>query len=53
MAENKKYKGINLPTELITEIEEIINNKKYGYSSKAEFVKEAIRIHMKTFKTEP
>lgn len=38
------YTGISLPKELIDEIEKIVKNKKYGYSSKTEFVKEAIRM---------
>jgi len=38
------YTGVSLPKELIAEIEKIVKNKKYGYSSKTEFIKEAIRM---------
>jgi metal-responsive CopG/Arc/MetJ family transcriptional regulator len=41
------YSGISLPTELVKQIEKIVNNKKYGYASNTEFIKEALRIYMR------
>ncbi|MFH1590899.1 MAG: ribbon-helix-helix domain-containing protein [archaeon] len=39
----KGYTTIALPNRLIEEIEKIIKQSKYGYISKPEFVKEAVR----------
>ena len=39
----KGYTTIALPNILIKQVEEIICNKKYGYVSRPEFIKEAIR----------
>ncbi|GEM_PF-5504374 len=44
----QKYKNINLPIELVDEIDEHIEeNPQKGYSSRAEFAKEAIRNHLR------
>lgn len=41
---NNRYKNINLPIELVEEIDRYIKqNPEMGYSSRAEFAKEAIR----------
>ena len=42
-----EYSGINLPKELIDEVDSIILEKKYGYKSRSEFVKESIRMHIR------
>ena len=39
----KTFTTIALPDELISEVDRIIKEKKYGYRSRPEFVKEAIR----------
>ena len=46
---NHKYISVSLPTPLINKIDIIIKDTDYGYSSRAEFVKEAIRIHLSKF----
>lgn len=38
-----KYTTVQLPEGIVKEIDEIINDSSYGYSSRAEFVKEAVR----------
>jgi len=38
-----EYITIRIPRELIKRIDKIIDSKQYGYRSRAEFVKEAIR----------
>ncbi len=43
MAQSDKYRSVRLPEELIEKIELLIKEGKYGYKSKAEFIKEAIR----------
>ena len=40
----KGYTTIALPDEMIKEIDEIIKQKKRGYTSRAELIKEAVRI---------
>ena len=39
----KTYTTIALPDELIQEIDAIVKTKKYGYTSRPELVKEAVR----------
>jgi metal-responsive CopG/Arc/MetJ family transcriptional regulator len=39
----KGYTTIALPDELIAEIDAIVKNKKSGYTSRPELIKEAIR----------
>jgi len=42
-----RYRGISLPKEMIDEIERIIkSNPELGYTSVADFVKEAVRDKM-------
>jgi len=43
------YKGVNIPEELMQEIEKVLKKKKHGFTSKAEFVKQAIREKLKQF----
>jgi len=43
------YRGVNIPEELMREIEKIINKKKYGFTSKAEFIKQAIREKLQEY----
>ena len=40
----KGYTTIALPDEMVKEIDEIIKQKKRGYTSRAELIKEAVRI---------
>lgn len=42
-----KYVTIRIPKELTNEIDEIIMKRGYGYKSRAEFVKEALRIQLR------
>jgi len=46
----KGYTTIALPNVLIDQIDDLIKNKKYGYISKPEFIKEAIREKMQRIK---
>lgn len=39
----KGYTSISLPDEMIVEIDKKIQNKKLGYSSRADLIKDAIR----------
>ena len=40
----KGYTTIALPNEMIKEIDEIVAQKKRGYTSRAELIKEAVRV---------
>lgn len=40
------YKGVSLPESLIKQIDQIIKDDKYGYRSRAEFQKDAIRLKL-------
>jgi len=39
----KTYTTIALPDELIKEIDTVVSSKKFGYKSRPELVKEAVR----------
>ena len=48
MARKKKgYVSISIPIQLIEEVEYIIKNKKYGYKTITEFIREATRLHLR------
>lgn len=38
-----KYTYVGLPMELVKEIDAVIINYRFGYKSRAEFVKDAVR----------
>ena len=40
----KTFTTIAIPDELADEIDEVIENKKYGYRNRSEIAKEAIRL---------
>jgi len=44
--EKKKSTSVTLPRDLMDEVERFIENSNFGYKSKAEFVKEAIRKYL-------
>ncbi len=46
----KGYTTIALPDELVDEIDEIIKSKKKGYTSRAELIKEGVRIVLNKLK---
>lgn len=46
----KSYVGISIPKPLVDEIDPLVNNKIKGYTSRAEFVKEAIRKLLREIK---
>jgi len=42
----RRYTTVHLPVELLQLVDNIIEDGKYGYSSRAEFVKDAIRRYL-------
>ena len=48
---SKKYRNVQLPSDVVDEIERVMENKKFlGYTSIAEFVKEAVRLRLEQVK---
>jgi len=47
---SKGYVTIALPKIIIEQVEEIIKDKKHGYVSRPEFIKEAIREKVRSMK---
>lgn len=43
------YITVSIPESLIKKIDNIIESKNFGYSSRAEFIKEAIRDKLSLF----
>jgi metal-responsive CopG/Arc/MetJ family transcriptional regulator len=43
------YDSISLPKEFVKKIDKVIETTEYGYKSRAEFIKEAVRIHLKQY----
>jgi len=43
---SNNYVTVKIPTELADEIDNILNASKRGYKTRAEFVKEAVRIRL-------
>ncbi|MEM2191778.1 MAG: ribbon-helix-helix domain-containing protein [Archaeoglobaceae archaeon] len=47
----RSFKTVSLPAELVDEIEKIVRIRKLGYTSVAEFAKDAIREKLKQLKS--
>jgi len=43
----EKYVSVSIPKSLIDKIDEVIESNEFGYSSRAEFMKEAVREKLK------
>lgn len=41
------YVTISLPESFVKKIDEVVDIKEFGYSSRAEFVKEAVRLRLR------
>ena len=46
------YTTVRLPSKLIEEVDKLIAEGKWGFKTRAEFVKEAIRQYLLKFKEE-
>lgn len=40
------YISVSLPKDLIKKVDEVLSNKELGYSSRPEFIKDAVRRHL-------
>lgn len=45
----KKYNSVSIPESLMKKIDELIEKEETTYTSKTEFVKDAIRIRLRDF----
>ena len=43
----ERYGNVALPEELLEQIDEVLKNAKFGYKTRAEFVKESVRSSLK------
>ena len=48
----KGYTTIALPTILLDQVDDLLKDKRHGYISKPEFIKEAIRDKLRQLKAE-
>ena len=46
---NDDYTTIKLPNEIVQRIKRIVDSNKYGFKSRSEFIKEAIRQELKYY----
>lgn len=45
------YRTVSLPTELVTEIEKLVEDKRLGFTSYTDFIRSAARRSLNTYKT--
>lgn len=45
------YRTVSLPTELVTEIEKLVEDKRLGFTSYTDFIRSASRRSFNTYKT--
>ena len=45
------YRTVSLPTELVSEIEELVKDKRLGFTSYTDFIRSAARRSFNTYKT--
>ena len=43
----KRYGNVALPEDLLEQIDDVLENTKFGYKTRAEFVKESVRFSLK------
>jgi metal-responsive CopG/Arc/MetJ family transcriptional regulator len=48
---NEDYTTIKIPNEIVERIEKIVKTNKFGFKSRSEFIKEAIRQELKYYET--
>lgn len=47
-----KWKTLQLPEDLVKSVDELISAEGMGYTSRAEFIKEAVRLRIQQVKKE-
>ena len=46
LKEKKKWMTVQLPEDLLKQVDEIASTPGYGYSSRSEFIKECVRLRL-------
>lgn len=42
----RRWKTVQLPEELLNRVDEMCAHREFGYTSRAEFIKEAVRLRV-------
>ncbi|MCD6509314.1 MAG: ribbon-helix-helix protein, CopG family [Thermoprotei archaeon] len=42
----KRWRTVQLPEDLLSQVDRIIENRELGYTSRSEFIKEAVRLRI-------
>jgi metal-responsive CopG/Arc/MetJ family transcriptional regulator len=50
-AKRLQWKTIQLPEELLRRVDDLVDKRELGYTSRSEFVKEAVRLRVETLET--
>ena len=48
-----KWKTVQLPEDLIKNVDEVISTEGLGYTSRSEFIKESVRLRIQEIKRTP
>ncbi len=48
-----KWKTVQLPEDLIKNVDEVISTEGLGYTSRSEFIKESVRLRIQEIKKTP
>jgi len=43
---SRRWKTVQLPEELLNRVDKLVNVKELGYTSRSEFIKEAVRLRL-------
>lgn len=46
---DRKWKTVQLPEDLVQNIDEVISTPGLGYTSRSEFIKESLRLRLQDF----
>jgi metal-responsive CopG/Arc/MetJ family transcriptional regulator len=50
-AKRPQWKTIQLPEELLKRVDDLVGKPELGYTSRSEFIKEAVRLRVETLET--
>lgn len=42
----RRWKTVQLPQQLLLRVDEVVERPEFGYTSRAEFIKEAVRLRV-------
>nr|MDO8100187.1 ribbon-helix-helix domain-containing protein [Candidatus Njordarchaeota archaeon] len=50
-AKRPQWKTVQLPEELLKRVDSLVDRPELGYTSRSEFIKEAVRLRIETLET--